>query len=108
MEKLNTYTITLIMRNEMIQTEREIEKKYITTLNEIIDGEVFEDLNIELTSRRRKGFGFYFVDFTSTNNKTIEENFKIFFDNFHIIDSSFDMNKIINKIDFDNLETNAA
>ncbi|KAB7889565.1 hypothetical protein [Poseidonibacter ostreae] len=70
---LDTYKITLTGRNYWLQSfNLKTQKKKF--LQSILNEEI-TDANITISSIRRKGFGSMFIDFESTNDKTIEENF---------------------------------
>lgn len=70
---MNEFKITLTTRNfeiesnNLLRTEKRI-------FQEIIDNGYIEDLDIRPASKRRKSFGYYFMDFVSTNSFTIKEN----------------------------------
>ena len=70
---MNEYKLTVITRQFQIESENlsQPEKKL---LQEILDNDFLEGLDIKVSSRRRQGFGYYFVDFVSTNCFTIQEN----------------------------------
>lgn len=69
----NTYKITLIVKNEKVESLN-LSKKESNLFTRLFEEREIDNLDIRLISRRRKSFGYYFVDFESTNNKTIEDN----------------------------------
>lgn len=76
---LENYKVSLISRNERIETNKELDKRVVCLFNKLLEEREVKGLNIEITRISRKGFGFYFVDFSSTNNKTLEQNIKNYF-----------------------------
>jgi succinate dehydrogenase flavin-adding protein (antitoxin of CptAB toxin-antitoxin module) len=69
---LNNYKITLIVQNFRIKSEN-LTASEQKVLQQILDEEDMENINIKITSKRKKGFA-YFIDFESTNNLSIQEN----------------------------------
>jgi hypothetical protein len=89
---LDNFKITLIVKNEKIESLN-LSKKENSVLSELLERESYseiENLNIRVSSvRRRKGF----VDFVSTNEKTIKENLDSYFTKSYVED--LDLNNMI-------------
>lgn len=78
MKNTNEYKITITARNYDLQSEN-LKKHERYLLQKLLDGDKIENLNISLSSMRRKSFGFAFVDFNSTNEFTISENIENYY-----------------------------
>lgn len=89
MDKLFKEKITLIAINYEINSEN-ISSSEQKLFQKLFEEEEIEDLNIKLSSKRRKPGGVYFVDFISTNKKTIKENLFDFFNSDIEDDSKFE------------------
>lgn len=89
---MNEYKLTVITRQFQIESENlsQAEKKL---LQEILDSDFLEGLDIRVSSRRRKSFGYYFVDFVSTNCFTIEQNINNYLNADNVDD--LDLNSLI-------------
>jgi UDP-glucose 4-epimerase len=89
-QMLNNFKITLIVKNEKIESLN-LSKKENSVLSEVLESySEIENLNIRVSSlRRRKGF----VDFVSTNKKTIKENLDSYFTKDYVED--LDLNSMI-------------
>ncbi|BFU77289.1 hypothetical protein ALC152_05040 [Arcobacter sp. 15-2] len=74
---LNTYKTTITARNYELQSIN-LQSRELKFLQAILNQEI-TDANITVCSIRRKSFGFMFIDFKSTNSKTLEENFKEYY-----------------------------
>lgn len=98
---MNTYKITLTAINYKIKSEN-ISSSEQKLFQKIFDGDYVEDLNIEISSRRKKGSA-YFVDFVSTNNKTIEENLFDYYNPEELENQNFKKftNQLLKELDFE-------
>jgi hypothetical protein len=89
---LDNFKITLIAKNEKVESIN-LSKRENAVLSELLERESYseiENLNIRVSSvRRRKGF----VDFVSTNKKTIKENLDSYFTKSYVED--LDLNSMI-------------
>lgn len=88
---LDNFKATLISKNYRIESLN-LTSKEETILTELLEYGEIENLNIQVSSVRRKGFNCSFVDFVSTNSKTIKENLQSFFSKDYVED--LDLNKL--------------
>lgn len=92
---LDNFKITLIAKDEKIESLN-LSKKEIVVLSELLENySEIENLNVKVCSIRRKGFNQSFVDFVSTNEKTIKENLANYFTKSYVED--LDLNSMILK-----------
>lgn len=88
---LDNFKATLISKNYRIESLN-LTSKEEAVLTELLEDGVIENLNIQVSSIRRKGFNCSFVDFVSTNDRTIKENLQSFFSKDYVED--LDINSI--------------